>query len=212
MEPAPIENTQKIQESAREIQGIGREAVDNTFVWMKKHGLITAPEQAMATSDPDRYRSEMDNYLKRTSTQILESGYTIACADNVQVMVDLLTAKGEKAECVDALSDTFLKTGDKQGHMFIEVFVNGEMRPYSPVTGEWCEWQVDNMGRRFIRWKGEVLGQKFDEKYYFFKRGKSPQEMGYEDVGSMQGIVEDGREKLITELELKIDSNSGKLI
>lgn len=208
MDTIATEKIRGIEEFAREIRGVGREAVDNTFRWMEEHGLVTAPEQSMAISDPERYRSEMDNYLKRTSVQIIESGFSIACADNAQIMMDLLTAKGEKAECVDTLSETFLKTGDKQGHMFIEVFVDGEMKPYNPVTGEWCEWQTDATGNRFIRWKGEILGQKFDEKYYLFKKGKSPQEIGYKDVGSMQDIAGRGREDLSRKLGFKLDSNS----
>ena len=198
-----------LQECAKEISGEGKEAVTNTFNWLKKEGLITKPEDSIAMSDPERYREENKHYLKRTTPEIIKSGYTIACADAAQIMADILRAKGESVNCVDTLSRTFLETGDKQGHMFIEYFdkQTNEWQSFNPANGEFCTWEEEK-GVKYIRWKGSITKkgkpEEFDEKYYYFKEAKTPQAMGYKDVASMQDIVKQDSPELRDKLGIKL--------
>ena len=196
-----------LSECAKEIPGEGKEAIINIFSWLKEKGLITKPEDSIAISDPERFKKENDYYLTRSTPEIIKSGYTIACAEAAQLMVDILKAKRESARYVDTLSETFLRTNDKQGHMFIEFFDKQENKwqPFNPVNGDFCIWEEEK-GIKYIRWKGSITikrkREKFDEKYYYFKMAETPQAMGYLNVGKMQDIVQRNSPELRKKLGL----------
>jgi hypothetical protein len=79
-----------------------------------------------------------DEFRKRTSSQIMESGYVNGCTDRALVFLSLIRELSIPALYVEAFDRGWLEsspTKTQQGHVFVEMLVGGEPRVYNPTRG-----------------------------------------------------------------------------
>lgn len=77
-------------------------------------------------------------FRKRTASEILESGYVTGCTDTALAFIVLARELGVPTRYVETFDEDWLKDRNANGiggHIFVDVFVNGNWRVYEPKTG-----------------------------------------------------------------------------
>lgn len=85
--------------------------------------------------NPDKETKEKV-FRKRTADQIIKDGFTTGCADIALVFIVLARARKIPTKYVEAIRNKWMEVGDEnniEGHVFAEVFLNGEWRIIDPA-------------------------------------------------------------------------------
>jgi hypothetical protein len=106
-----------------------------------------------------------DVFRKRTASEILESGYVTGCTDTALAFIVLARELGIPTKYVETFDEQGLQdTNAKriQGHIFVDILVDGQWKAYEPKKGFTGDNNYSMNGRRYI----EVgKGLDFSEVY-----------------------------------------------
>ncbi|UCD04387.1 MAG: transglutaminase domain-containing protein [Candidatus Woesearchaeota archaeon] len=114
-------------------------------------------------------------YRKRTASDILDSGFVTGCTDKGLAFVTLTRALGIPTRFVDTFYEPWLmnlpksEDGKIHGHVFADVFIDGEWKTYEPIKG------FTPKNKYFLRDRGKYveIGKGLDFSEIFIKNPKT---------------------------------------
>lgn len=97
--------------------------------------------------------NKYDVFRKRTASEILESGYVVGCTDIGLAFIALARELGIPTKYVETLNERWLQDANAkgiQGHIFVDVNIDGNWRAYEPKRGFTPENNYSMNGENYI--------------------------------------------------------------
>lgn len=117
--------TENISKIASEFTGESFDLIPQILKWIHKN---------LKSNSDEKIKEKV--FRKRTAVQIIEDGFTTGCTDVALVFIVLARAKGIPTKYVEAIRNKWMEIGDEDsidGHVFAEVFLNGEWHIIDPT-------------------------------------------------------------------------------
>jgi transglutaminase-like putative cysteine protease len=92
-------------------------------------------------------------FRKRIASEIIESGFKTGCTEIAIVFACLAREMGIPTRYVETFEEQYLnngRLGDIQGHVFVDMLLDGEWKGYEPKTGNFLLNGYVLNGRRYI--------------------------------------------------------------
>ncbi len=113
--------------------------------WGAASGYITE----LRDDDSDKEKV----FRKRTASEILKSGYVTGCTDTAVAFIALARELGIPTRYVETFDAEWLRNANAdgiQGHIFVDVLVDGQWRAYEPKKGFTKDTDYTMNERRYI--------------------------------------------------------------
>lgn len=101
-----------------------------------------------------RKRGENEPFSERnrTASKVISSGIAKGCNDYGAAFLALIRELGVPAKHIETFQEDWLKNprGTVQGHVFVDIFLDGKWKKYEPKTG-FCGEDYDLNGKKYIK-------------------------------------------------------------
>ncbi len=140
---------------------------------------------------------DLSIFRKRTGSKIFESGFSTGCSDTALVFIVLSRASGIPTRYVETLLEDWL-TGKipenpVEGHIFVDVRLNGRWFAYEPLRGFTPNNQYVLMGRPYC----EVgKGLDFSEIYPKTEGGYTNKPINLQSIGPLKKLKDSNYRKI----------------
>ena len=117
--------TRKIKQISDDIEGNELRYVKEVIMWL--HNNLPFRKDKVL---------KQELFRRRTADQIITDGFVTGCTDITLVFISLVRAKGIPAKYVEAVSERWIKTGNKKlkGHVFAECLINDRWVKVDPTN------------------------------------------------------------------------------
>jgi transglutaminase-like putative cysteine protease len=140
---------------------------------------------------------DLSIFRKRTGSKIFESGFSTGCSDTALVFIVLSRASGIPTRYVETLLEDWL-TGKipenpVEGHIFVDVRLNGRWFAYEPLRGFTPNNQYVLMGMPYC----EVgKGLDFSEIYPKTEGGYTNKSINLQSIGPLKKLKDSNYRKI----------------
>jgi len=159
--------TQTISTIVQNFKTNGFDLIFEVLSWIHKN---------LKSRNEPEFKSEV--FRKRSTSEIIESGFVTGCTDYALVFITFMRAKGIPAKYIEAVSTKWLESGDPEyleGHVFSEVLLNNKwyiVDPQGAVIKAWYGKRYEILAEGLDSWDIEVKNlEDLKKKFLEFRTG-----------------------------------------